>query len=86
MSSFENGVSSYIHARAVVDVYFPVDSRGNAEINCRNCFFYWASSRLCRLNLEPVAFPDKYVGGSCPLLNDDDFDKFILEVNTNERD
>lgn len=80
MASFENGVSSYIHARAVVDVYFPVDSRGNAEINCRNCFYYRDSSRRCGLNLEPVAYPERYVGGSCPLLNEEDFKKFILEV------
>ena len=67
MSRFENGVSSYIHGRATVDVYFPVDQRGNADINCTQCFFFREASRRCGLTGEVSQYPTKYVGSSCPL-------------------
>ena len=73
MSAFESGVSAYVHAQAVVDVYFPVDSRGNPEISCRQCFFFRGeSSNRCGLNHEVCAYPNKYVGDSCPLHRIDD--------------
>ena len=31
MADFESGVASYIHAQATVDVFFPVDKRGNEQ-------------------------------------------------------
>lgn len=72
MAAFETGISSYVHAQAVVDVYFPVDSRGNAEITCRQCYYYAETSNRCRLNWEICQYPNKYVGGSCPLHRIDD--------------
>lgn len=67
MADFESGVSSYVHAQAVVDVFFPVDSRGSAAVCCRQCYFYRDSSHRCGLNYEVCSFPEKYVGQSCPL-------------------
>lgn len=67
MASFESGVASYIHAQAKVDVFFPVDARGNADISCNQCYYFRRQSRSCALNGEICQYPEKYVGASCPL-------------------
>ena len=72
MANFESGVASYIHAQAVVDVYFPVDYKGSSAISCRQCKFYRDSSHRCSLTFDVCAFPDKYVGDTCPLHQVDD--------------
>lgn len=64
---FESGIGKYIHAAAKVDVYFPVDDKGNEYIRCELCPFYSSTVRRCRLTEEVVPFPSKYVGGNCPL-------------------
>lgn len=65
--SFDSGVSSYVHGRATVDIFFPVDGRGNADISCSQCFFFREASRRCGLNGEVVPWATKFVGVSCPL-------------------
>ena len=65
--SFESGVASYIHGRATVDVFFPVDKRGNADVSCAQCFFFRDSSRRCGLTGQVAQYPTKYVGADCPL-------------------
>ena len=35
--SFEDGVRKYITGYALIEVHFPVDDRGNADISCRQC-------------------------------------------------
>lgn len=67
MSYFDSGVSSYIRAKATVTVNFPVDLRGNADINCTQCFFFREASRRCGLTGQISQYPAKYVGDSCPL-------------------
>ena len=67
MANFDSGVSSYIKAYAVVQVNFPVDDKGRAEIFCKHCPFLSSNERMCQLNKEPVAFPNKFVGDRCPL-------------------
>lgn len=67
MANFDSGVASYVKAYAVVQVNFPVDDKGRADISCKQCPYLSASSRLCQLNKEPVAFPDRFVGDRCPL-------------------
>ena len=67
MANFESGVASYIKGQATVEVFFPVDQKGNAEICCRHCKFLSSNDRMCQLNKEPVAYPHKYVGDHCPL-------------------
>ena len=67
MANFDSGVASYIHAQAKVDVFFPVDRRGNADISCNQCFYFRRSYKTCGLNGEVCQYPEKYVGASCPL-------------------
>ena len=68
MANFESGVSRYIKGRATVEVNFPVDWRGNAEIACKHCDYFHSTSRKCGLNHHVVNFPEKYVGEYCPLV------------------
>jgi hypothetical protein len=67
MAFFESGVASYVKAQATVHVYFPVDSKGNADVSCDQCYYFRRSSRRCALNGEVCQFPERYVGDSCPL-------------------
>ena len=64
---FETGITSYKHCTAQVDVYFPVDEKGNAHIYCEMCEFFGRSSRRCSLTGRISEFPGKYVGSFCPL-------------------
>ena len=67
MANFESGVASYIRTQAIVPVNFPVDEKGRAEIACKHCPYLSNNERMCQLNKEPVAYPNKYVGDMCPL-------------------
>ena len=67
MPEFSRGVKEYIHARAMVDVTFPVDFRDHAEVNCHQCKYYRRSYKKCGLNGEICEYPDKYIGSRCPL-------------------
>lgn len=82
MANFETGITSYIHSQAIVDVYFPIDDRGNSHVNCRNCYFYRDASHRCGLNYEICSFPDKYVGDACPLTPATDDDTGEIELFT----
>lgn len=68
MANFESGVASYVKAYAVVEVNFPVDAKGNADISCSKCPYLSSNERMCQLNKQPVAYPHKFVGDSCPLI------------------
>ena len=67
MANFESGVASYVTGVAIIKVYFPVDKRGNAAINCKQCQYLSSNERMCQLNKQPVAYPNQYVGDFCPL-------------------
>lgn len=67
MANFESGVASYVKAYAVVEVNFPVDKKGNADISCKQCPYLSHTARICQLNKKPVAYPERYVGQYCPL-------------------
>ena len=67
MANFESGVSSYVKSEATIKVNFPVDEKGRAEIACKHCPYLSSNERMCQLNKEPVAYPNKYVGDMCPL-------------------
>lgn len=67
MANFDSGVAYYIKATATVEVYFPVDKKGNSEICCRMCPYLSADSRICRLNSSIVEYPKTNIGGKCPL-------------------
>ena len=68
MPNFDSGVSSYIKAYAVVEVNFPVDDRGRPDVSCKQCPYLSMTSRMCQLNKQTIAFPEKYVGQYCPLI------------------
>lgn len=65
--AFESGVSRYVHARAVIDVFFPVDEKGTAYDCCERCKLYNANTRHCTVTGEIIPFPGKFVGNECPL-------------------
>jgi hypothetical protein len=67
MANFESGVASYVKAEAIIKVNFPVDEKGKAEVACKHCPYLSSNERMCQLNKEPVAYPNKFVGDMCPL-------------------
>lgn len=67
MANFESGVASYVKSEAIIKVNFPVDEKGRAEIACKHCPYLSSNERVCQLNKEPVAYPNRYVGDKCPL-------------------
>ena len=67
MPNFDSGVSSYIKGRCTVEVNFPVDSRGKADVCCNQCPYYGRSSKTCQLNKQVVHYPDNKIGYACPL-------------------
>lgn len=67
MANFDSGVMKYIKGRVTLEVGFPVDWRGNAEIACKHCNFYVRATQRCALNQEIVNYPERYVGNNCPL-------------------
>lgn len=82
MASFDSGVTSYVHGRAIIDQYWPVDARGNECVNCAQCFYFRNSSGRCAITGEVSAFPSKFVGASCPMMNDEDFEKAVKALLT----
>lgn len=75
MANFESGVKSYIYATATVEVTFPVDNKGRADITCYQCRFFSRQNGVCQLTKQISEFPQQYVGSHCPLrieeVNDD---------------
>ena len=67
MARFESGVSGYVKTYAIIEVNFPIDSKGNADISCIRCPHLSSNERICQLNKRPVAYPQRYVGDYCPL-------------------
>ena len=67
MANFDSGVSGYIRTRAVVEVNFPIDWKGNVEIACKHCDFFVNATRKCGLTQRVVNFPERYIGECCPL-------------------
>ena len=67
MANFDAGVAGYVKGYAVVEVNFPVDRKGNADISCWQCPFFSRNNGICQLNKSIVAWPQRYVGQNCPL-------------------
>ena len=77
--NFDSGVSRYIKTRAVVEVGFPVNWRGSADISCKHCPYYVRATQRCALNQAVVNYPEQYVGADCPL-------KLVEEEQEKEND
>lgn len=67
MNCFDSGITEYVKATATVEVYFPVDQKGHADVRCVQCEYFRRSTNRCGLNDRLCAYPDKYVGQFCPL-------------------
>ena len=67
MPMFDTGVSSYIRGVAEVENFFPVDSKGIADLSCQQCKFFMIRTNRCSLNYELCNYPNKYLGVHCPL-------------------
>lgn len=67
MANFDSGVSSYIIGKAEIEVGFPVDFKGRADVRCRQCYYFKANYSRCGLNNYICEYPDQYVGSHCPL-------------------
>ena len=52
---------------ATVDVFFPVDKRGAADVCCYQCWYFRRNYQTCGLNGEICQYPSKFVGSMCPL-------------------
>lgn len=72
MAMFDNGVKSYIVGTARIEVSFPVDYRGNADVRCEQCEYFSRTSKRCKLNGLVVEYPEKYIGSHCPLNFEED--------------
>ena len=67
MANFDSGVAGYVIGKYTVEVGFPIDFKGNADISCKQCQFFRRTYSTCGLNGTVCAFPDKFVGDHCPL-------------------
>lgn len=67
MADFSSGIKGYVHTEAVVTVFFPIDWKGNEDICCDQCYYFRRNYKTCGLNGEVCQYPNKFVGGACPL-------------------
>lgn len=81
MANFDSGVFGYVIGVASVEVPFPIDKNGNAEIACKHCPYLSSNERMCQLNKKPVAYPNKFVGDFCPLMLKMDDGSEVNEIN-----
>ncbi|MBQ8552530.1 MAG: hypothetical protein IJ428_06945 [Clostridia bacterium] len=68
MANFDSGVKAYITGECTVKVHFPIDYRGNAEVNCYQCKLFSRNTGVCQLTKEVSEYPTKYIGSNCPLI------------------
>ena len=67
MPNFDSGVSGFLVGTCLVEVNFPVDSKGRADVCCNQCPYYGRSSKTCQLNKQVIHYPEKFIGINCPL-------------------
>lgn len=67
MANFESGVKGYVTGTCTIKVHFPIDMKDREEIACKHCPYLSSNNRMCQLNKQPIAYPDKFVGDYCPL-------------------
>lgn len=67
MPVFQSGVDAYIHATCTINVHFPVNHRGEADISCYQCQYFRRNYQTCGINNAICEYPAKYVGSRCPL-------------------
>ena len=65
--SFDSGVTAYIKGVATVEVHFPVDKNGKANVSCAMCPYFAKYDCKCKLNDKLCHFPTTHIGWACPL-------------------
>ena len=55
MGSFESGVAGYVKAYAIVEVFFPVNDKGFADISCVRCPYLSSNDRMCQHFIKKAA-------------------------------
>ena len=68
MANFESGVKGYIMGECNVKIFFPVDFRDNADVNCYQCKLFSRNTGVCQITKEVSEYPTKYIGSNCPLM------------------
>lgn len=81
MANFDSGVKHYIKAKATVEVSFPVDFKGNADISCYQCYYFRRTYQTCGLNGQICEYPNNYVGSKCPLKINENMEEANNESN-----
>lgn len=66
MPNFDSGVSGFLKGTCLVEVNFPIDSKGRPDVCCEQCPYYGRTSRTCQLNKRVINYPNK-LGYYCPL-------------------
>ena len=79
MLNFDSGVKGYIKGFCMVEVFFPIDNKGKADVRCEQCLYYGRSSKTCQLNKQVLHYPSTHIGAHCPL----EFTGEIKEENEN---
>jgi hypothetical protein len=67
MADFSSGVKGYIKGHCTIEVGFPVDWKGKADVSCNQCPYFTRAYKTCQLNKQLVNFPDTHIGAHCPL-------------------
>ena len=67
MANFDTGVQGYIMGECVVNVHFPVDWQGRADVNCYQCNMFNRNNGICHITKEISEYPTKFRGSRCPL-------------------
>lgn len=66
LDSNYTGVKGYVECTATVTNYFPINSKGQADICCYQCKYFSRTTGTCHLTKEYTPYPQHYVGGNCP--------------------
>ena len=67
MHNFDSGVKSFVTGECTIEVHFPVNWKGQADVKCTQCPFLSSNERMCQLNKKPVQYPNQFIGFDCPL-------------------
>lgn len=67
MPDFSSGVKAFVKAKCTIEVNFPIDYKGNADVCCKQCPYLSSNEKYCQLTKEVVHYPQKYIGYDCPL-------------------
>ena len=78
MVDFESGVKAYIKGECKVTIFFPVNWKDNADVNCFQCKMFSRNTGICQLTKEISEYPTIHRGSHCPLEFDGEINNIIL--------